>query len=394
VVFAVGGAPSELDFWESLADEFEKDSGIAVRILRKPSDTAQQLQSLVIALKAGMSDPDVFLMDVAWIGLFSAAEWLAPIQEDVDGRPFFQRVLDSVDRRSGELIALPVYMDAGVLYYRTDLLATHGIERPPESWSELLDSARKIKKIESRSNRAFYGFVWSGAQYEGLITVFMEFAGSEGGFVSENERIRLNVPANVRALHLMRNLIWKYDITPPNAFTGMKEEEVRLSFQRGDALYERNWPYAWALHQSEGSPVRGKTGVAPIPAPEGGRSVSTLGGFHIGISRFSDARREALEFVKFVTSYEIQKRMLLQLGWNPGRQDLYEDPEVLKQAPHLKTLREVFRNARPRPLKPYYTQISSVAQKHINRVLAADADPEEALAAADREIEALLKRYE
>jgi len=392
VVFAVGGAPAELDFWETLADDFEKESGIPLRILRRPADTDQQRQSLVISLKAQMSDPDVFLMDIAWIGLFSAAEWLMPL-EDIDTAPFFKTVIEKVDRPAGQLLALPVYMDAGILYYRKDLLDAYGGESAPRTWSALAETARRIQPAERKTNGDFYGFVWTGAQYEGLVTAFMEFAGTRGGFVVEDGQIRLNVPANVRAMRFMRDLIRKFKITPPNAYTGMKEEDVRMYFQRGDALYERNWPYAWPLHQSRDSAVRDKTGVSPIPAPEAGQSASTLGGFHIGVSRFTDVKAEALQFVKFVTSYNNQKRMVMQLGWNPGRQDLYDDPDILKQAPHFKALGEVFRSARPRPLVPYYTQISAIAQQHINSVLAGNAAPQEALAAADREIRAVLSRY-
>ncbi|MFO7965927.1 MAG: ABC transporter substrate-binding protein [Desulfobacterales bacterium] len=393
VVFAVGGAPAELAFWEMLADEFETKSGIPVRVLRRPSDTDQQRQSLIIALKANMSNPDVFLMDIAWIGLFSAADWLAPLENAVDSEPFFQHVIDRVDRRNGRLIALPVYMDAGMLYYRKDLLSQYGIDSPPDTWKKLIKTALRVQHAERKKNKNFYGFVWTGAQYEGLITVFMEFAGERGGFISEDGRIRLHVAPNVNAVNMMRDCIRTYGVTPPNAYTEMKEEEVRMMFQRSDALYERNWPYAWALHQSEGSPVRSKTGVSAVPAPVNGKRAATLGGFHIGISRFSDVLPEACEFVKFITSYRNQKRMAIRLGWNPGRRDLYEDSDVLAHAPHFKTLKEVFQQARPRPLEPYYTQISAIAQKHINSVLAGRADTDDALAAADREILDVLRRY-
>lgn len=389
VVFAVGGAPSELNFWEKIAEEFTASSGIPVRMLRQPSDTDQQRQSLVIALKAKMTDPDVFLMDIAWIGLFSAADWLMPLEKDVDTTPFFDQVIHTVDRVNGHLIALPVYMDAGVLYYRKDL-----VESPPATWQTLIDSARKEQPAQRKTRPGFYGFVWTGAQYEGLVTVFMEFAGSSGGFISEGEDVRLNGPANIRALYMMRDLIQPLAVSPANTYTRMKEEEVRMAFQQGDALFERNWPYAWALHEALDSPVRGKTGVTRVPAPEQGSSVSTLGGFHVGVSRLTDVRPEAVAFVKFITDHERQKRMVTELGWNPGRRDLYDDPDILKRAPHFKALKNVFRNARPRPLKPYYSQVSSVAQAHINKVLAGHVTPEKAMADADREIKSLLKRYE
>jgi len=81
--FAVGGAPGELHFWEELAAEFEKDSGIQVDILRQPTDTDQRRQGLVIALNSRSKDPDIFLMDVAWIAQFSASNWLQSLSDDI-----------------------------------------------------------------------------------------------------------------------------------------------------------------------------------------------------------------------------------------------------------------------------------------------------------------------
>ena len=393
VVFSVGGAPAELAFWEELIRDFEKQSGIPVELLRQPADTDQRRQGLVVALGAGKSNPDVFLLDVAWLGLFTASGWLEPLGSDIDQRPFFTRVLQLVDIYEGKLMALPVYLDGGLLYYRKDLFEKFDLPSPPKTWDELLSYARTVQSKMRKINPDFYGFVWQGAQYEGLVCNFLEFAGSNGGFISHGGRICLNTPENCRALAFMHDLIRTHGISPPSTYTEMKEEETRTFFQAGNALFERNWPYAWALHQGPESEVRGKIAVAPLPAPRNGESVSTLGGWHIGISKFSDVRPRALRLVEFITSYETQKRLLLRLGWNPGRKDLYSDPEVLETAPHLRQLRAVFQNARPRPILPYYNQISKIVQPRINGVMAGKYTPEEALAAAEQEVAALLERY-
>ena len=394
ITFAVGGTPNELAYWEKVIGEFQRQSNIKVEMLRKPSNTDHQRQSLIISLKAEMSDPDVFLMDVAWVGLFAAAGWLEPLGKDFDRTPFFQTIIHSVDTMDGRLIALPVYMDGGVLYYRKDLLKLSGLDGPPKTWGELLSSGKKVQEQVREANPKFYGFVWTGAQYEGLITVFMEFAGTDGGFIRHGAGVCLNSPANLAALSFMHDLIWKDKISPPNTYTTMREEQVRTYFQEGNAMYERNWPYAWSLHQAKSSKVRGKTAVAPVPGPQENTSASTLGGFHIGVSAFSDVKDAAEKFVRFVTSFSCQKEMVLRLGWNPGRQDLYRDRELLRKAPHLRELMVVFQRSRPRPLVPYYSQISAVAQRQINAVLANKVSPEKALADADREIEALLSRYQ
>jgi len=394
IIFAVGGAPSEVSLWEELLQDFQRESGVRVELLRQPADTDQRRQGLVIALNAHQSEPDVFLMDVAWLGLFVASHWLEPLDNRVDAAPFFQRVVNLVDRQQGHLMALPVYLDCGLLYYRRDLLERFRLPGPPGTWPQLLAYARTVQRAMRKTNPRFYGFVWQGAQYEGLVCNFMEFSGSRGGFIQQGGRLLLDVAANQTALNFMRDLIWQYRISPPSTYTEMKEEQVRLYFQAGNALFERNWPYAWSLHQSPASKIRNKIGIAPLPAPVDGERVSTLGGWHIGLSRFSDRKPQALKFIRFVTSYDTQKKIMQRMGWNPGREDLYDAPDILKQAPHYRELKQIFHNAVPRPLLPYYTQVSAIAQRYLNSVLADRLSAANALKAAQDEIDALQRRYE
>lgn len=192
---------------------------------------------------------------------------------------------------------------------------------------------------------------------------------------------------------MLCDLIHIQKISPPNIFTEMKEEEVRTFFQQGDALFERNWPYAWSLHQNDDSAVKGKVGLASVPHFAGNKSASTLGGWHIGISKFSDAKDLSWEFVKFTVSYETQKKLAMKLGWNPGRKDIYKDREIKQKFPHFSYLGNIFENLTPRPNLPYYTQISEIMQKHINSALSGKTNPETALKEAELEINNSIKRY-
>ncbi len=383
--FAVGGAPDELSAWEEVMADFTKETGIAVKILRQPTDSDLRRQGLVIPLKAKKAEPDVFTMDVAWIGQFAASGWLAEI-EDSNAADFFSGVINTADKYRGKLIALPVNVDAGILYYRKDK-----IKNPPKTWAELeLYSALYMGK-----NPGKYGYVWQGAQYEGLVCNFLEAAESAGGGIRIGPKgAKINTPENTRALVFMADTVSGSKISPQNTFTEMKEEETRQFFQRGDALFERNWPYAWALHEKQGSPVKGKTGIAPLPHFKGHKSASTLGGWHAGISVYSKNTEKAKRFLDYITSYGVQKKFALKLGWNPGRPAVYADKEVLRAMPHFADLKEVFVNAVSRPNVPYYTQASAVLQKYINSALAGSIKPKDALAAAEHEINGIIKRYE
>ncbi len=399
LTIAVGGAPNEVDFWEKLISEFEQESGIAVTVRRQVTDTDLRRQELFLALKSKQTDPDVFLMDVIWIPQFVQSGWLQSFdgymaKSGVNPDQFLTRVVRLADAYNGHIMALPVYVDGGVLYYRTDLLEEYGYDGPPDTWQHLQDCSARIEQEERKSIPDFYGFVWEGAQYEGLVCNFLEFAGSNnGGILDSTGAVIVDSPENIEALTFMYDLIHSSKISPPNTYTEMKEEQVRMYFQQGKALFERNWPYAWALHQAEGSPVAGKIGIAPLPHFDGGHSVSTLGGWHVGISAFSDVKPEAWQLVEFIMSHNTQKQLALNLGWNPGRVDVYDDPEVLEKMPQLATLREIFAHALPRPTVPYYSRISSVLQRDLNAALAGAMSPEDALSDAQKEIELIVQEY-
>ncbi len=398
LTFAVGGASNEIEFWEKIIGEFTDSTGIEVIVLRQPTDTEQRRQGLVIPLRSRQRDPDIFLMDVIWVGQFVAADWLESLDSvamasDIDLGNFFEPIIDQVDTYHDRLYALPVYNDCGLLYYRKDLLEKYGFGAPT-TWQELIESAVSIQKKERVKNPYFYGFVWQGAQYEGLICNFLEFAVSNnGGIIDSGGSMIVHTAQNIEATKLMYDFIDEYGISPPNTYTEMKEEETRLTFERGNALYERNWPYAWGLHNGEESPVRGKVAVTVLPRANDGQHASTLGGWHIGISRFSDRKTEASMLLKFVLSYETQKNLALMLGWNPGRSDLYEDEDINVSVPHLNILKKSFENAAARPTTPFYTQISDVLQKHLSAVLSGESSPDEALLNAQHEIKETLKRY-
>lgn len=399
VTFMAGGEPNEIAYWETLIADFERKSGVDVRLMRQPADSDQRREELVVPLRSGQPDPDVFLMDVVWVAQLAASDWLEPLspfaeKDDLSLDPFFGDVVELADRYRGELVALPVYVDGGLLYYRVDLLAEYGFAGPPGTWDELVDCSLKVQEGERERNPGFYAYVWQGAQYEGLVCNFLEVAASTKGWAPHPVKGYVpGGPETGEALRFMHDLIHVHRISPPNTYTEMKEEQSRIFFQNGNALFERNWPYAWTLHEAATSPVKGKIGIARLPHFPGGRSVSTLGGWHAAISRSSDRKREAWQFMSYLSSFRTQKKLALSLGWNPARTDVYEDEEVIRGIPHLPLLEGILKNAVPRPRVPYYSQVSDVLQRHINAALSGKMSETEALSAIREETRRLRERY-
>ncbi|MGD8399623.1 MAG: ABC transporter substrate-binding protein [Bacillota bacterium] len=390
--FMVGGASNEIAYLEELIAEFEAKHEIQVKLIRQSSDTEQRKQSLLVSLRGRSKDPDVMLVDVAWMGQFASSDWLEPLDSyAITTGPFFQNIIKMADTYSGKLIGVPLYVDAGLLYYRQDLLDKYGYQAPPRTWPELVRMAQIVQAGERPANPDFWGFVWQGAQYEGLICNALEyFVSTGGGFMDQDGQFTINNVNNVKALSLMNDLIHKNKISPPNTFTEMKEEEARTMFQNGNALFERNWPYAWSLHNAADSAIKGRVRIAVLPHFIGFPPAATLGGWHVVVSRFSDCKPKAVAFLKYLTSYEIQKKLPLKLGWNPGREDVYLDQDLKTAAPHLHRFKTVFIHAIPRPQVPYYSQLSQIMQKHFNAALAGKETPHEAIAKTDAEIKAVI----
>src|SRR5690606_40204991 len=115
---------------------------------------------------------------------------------------FFKRIIEQVNKINNTLYSLPVFLDVGLLYYRSDLLSKYGFD-PPETWSELLNISLKIIEEEKNRNNFINGFVWQGAQYEGIVCTFNEFISSNNGSIMKDEILKINQQPNVEALTFM-----------------------------------------------------------------------------------------------------------------------------------------------------------------------------------------------
>lgn len=373
--------------FKALVQQFEeRNPDIRVKAETLPSSSDEQHQFYVINLRAGSASFDVFAMDVIWVAEFAKVGWLRDVSHLIPSEErseFFAGTIEAVTYQ-GKVYAVPWFIDAGLLYYRKDLLDKHGFE-PPETWPELVEAAGRVAAKED-----IYGFVWQGKQYEGLVCNVLEFLWSNRGRVLQDGQVVLDSPENREALRFMTDLIHRHRVTPALVNTATEEPSRRI-FGDGKAVFLRNWPYAWNLFQRQGSLVKDKVGVRALPRFEGGESAAALGGWQLGVNPYSEHPEAAERFVSFLASPESQKALALAYGFNPTREGLYRDPEILRAQPFLRDLYSVFRRAVPRPVSPYYVQISQVLQAQFSAAVAGVTEPEAALRRAQEQIEAILQ---
>ena len=399
ITIACGAVGIFHDLCRAGAERWAAETGNAVAFVQSPGSTTDRLALFQQLLAAGAADIDVIEVDVIWPGILG--RYLVDLSAYVDEATIKAHFPVFIENNTvdGELKALPWFSDVGLLYYRKDLLEKHG-RAVPKTWAELAESARAIVAAErAAGNARMTGFVFQGKAYEGLTCNALEWIDSFGGghILADDGSVTIANPKAARALETAAS--WIGEIAPRGVL-GYMEEDARGVFQSGNAVFMRNWPYAWALAQAPGSPVKDKVGVAPLPAggpvgQQGGRPSGTLGGAGLAISKYSPHPAIAADLVRYLASPPLQAERAIRGAINPTVPALYEDPAVLRAHPFLAELRPILEAAVARPSRiagERYNQLSTIFWNVVHDTLAGRTTAETGLAAAELHLQRIRLR--
>jgi trehalose/maltose transport system substrate-binding protein len=373
----------------ALAKKFSQQTGIKVKVVPHPAASDASYSQLARAFSTKSSSIDVAMIDVVWPGAF--APFLVDLKPKLgqQAKIHSQGIIQN-NTIKGKLVAMPWFGDFGMLYYRTDLLKKYGYKRPPASWNQLFQMAKKIQDGERGTNPNFSGFVFQGNAYEGLTCDALEWiASSGGGHFIDGGKATINNSKAADILNMFRENIGK---TTPQGVTSYQEGETHTAFLGGNAAFMRNWPYAYSLGQAAGSKVKGKFAVAPLPHGAGGKSVATVGGWQLAVSKYSKHPDAAIEFVRYMTSKPVEKFDTITNSNVPTIPSLALDAQVRKAAPYLNpATANVPRATRPSSvLGAKYNEGSKDIYQAINRILNG-ATAQSVLPGLQSELQSLLR---
>lgn len=392
ISISCGAVGLELEICQEGAEAWAEATGNQVNVVSTPNSATERLALYQQILAANSADIDVFQIDVIWPGILGSH--FIDLAEHIDQEVIDQHFETIVQNNTldDRLVAMPWFTDAGLLYYRADLLEKYG-KQPPTTWQELTDTAREIQEGErDEGNDRMLGFVFQAKAYEGLTCDALEWIDSFGGgqIVAEDGSITINNERAAAALELAAS--WIGDIAPEGVLN-YAEEESRGVFQSGNAVFMRNWPYAWALGNAPDSPIAGKIGVTQLPkGGEDGKHTGVLGGWQLAVSKYSQNAELAVDLVRHLTSPEEQKRRAIKGSYNPTIATLYEDPEILEASPFFGELYHTFTNAVARPSQvtgDKYNQVSSEFFNAVHAVLSGKMDAASSLGALERSLDRL-----
>ncbi|MDR9773404.1 ABC transporter substrate-binding protein [Rhizobium hidalgonense] len=361
ISFAANTTGKNVEFLNKQLAIFEKETGNQVKLVTMPSSSSEQFSQYRLWLAAGNKDIDVYQTDVIWAP--QLADQFIDLKEatkDVSGQ-FFPSIIAS-QTVNGRLVALPLFTDAPALFYRKDLLEKYG-KQPPKTWDEMAATAKEVQDKERQAGQKdLWGYVFQGNSYEGLTCNALEWVKSSGGgqIVEPDGAISINNEKAATALERAKG--WIGTISPPGVLA-YQEEESRGVWQTGNAVFMRNWPYAYSLGNGADSAVKGKFDVMTLPvAAAGDKPSSTLGGWNLAVSKYSEKQEAAIALVKFLASKDVQKARAIELSNLPTLTDLYDDKNVAAAQPFMPNWKPIFQDAVPRPsatAKVKYNEVSS-----------------------------------
>ncbi|PKL82452.1 MAG: hypothetical protein CVV24_10045 [Ignavibacteriae bacterium HGW-Ignavibacteriae-3] len=348
--------------------------------------TNERKELLIRYLRSGSDKIDLFSVDQIWVPRF--AKWTEPL-----GKYFTdsqkKQILDEAMATcysEGELVAMPLYFDIGILYYNSKILKKlpdyEKIKNELDNfitWEKFIALGQKLKS----SGNPFY--VFPSDDYEGLMCSFVEMLESENEKLFVSDTVRLNTKGAEKALQLLVDLVNRYRLSP-RQITDFREYESYSHFVNNQDIFMRGWPgfYKWYKNNIEDKDVSGIYKTAPIPHFQNGRPASIIGGWNLMMSRNSTKKNEVVEFIKFLQSYEVQ-RSFYEIGGNlPVLRSIYSDSTFMNKYPELKFYTKVFNSGVHRPFSEKYTKCSDIIASYLNLAIQKKISIKKALSEAQR----------
>lgn len=382
---------------QELLPEFEQETGIKVEI--EAISYIDMHSKLVPQLIAPQGSYDAIVVDFYWVGEFTKAGWLMPLDDLVardgfDTSVYVPKLMDLVGRVEGTLYMLPFYNYSMAVIYRQDLLSDpaeqaafkeqHGMDlKVPETWDEYWKQVQFFTRdSDGDGKRDLFGTVIQGQRGDCISMQWSNYLYSQGGrFHDENWNPMLDSEAAIKAMEYYREAVENY--SPPGSESFCFDEAFNVMAQgKAYSFVTFNILYA-SFDDPSSSSVVGKVGIAPNPG--GGLN----GGWGWAIPNSSPQKEAAWSFIKWAESPEIAKQRAL-LGGAPTQSGIFTDPEVVKARPYYPILGEILAGTQDFPVFTYTTEFVEEVGRELNLAATGEKPIPEAMAAAQEKFRKLL----
>ena len=397
VTILMEGVP-DTEYVKTLVPEFTKATGIDVSI--EVVNYAEMHTKLVPQLVAPKGSYSVLVVDFYWVGEFTKAGWLQPLDERIaagkfDTSGYMPKMMDLVGKVDGVTYMLPFYNYAMGLLYRKDLLADaknqadfkakYGMELGvPKTWDEYL------KQVEFFTKDGMYGVVNQGLRPDPIAMEWSNYLFANGGAYHTGDwKPTLNTEAGVKALEQYTKNVNTYG--PLGSASFSFDEAFNVMAQGKAYSYVTYNIFRAVIDDASKSAVVGKVEIMPVPGVAEGQGGSLNGAWGWAIPKSSPNPDAAWTFLKWVESHEIAKKRALQ-GGSPTRSDVFDDADVNAKYPYSQALKNMLLTSHNFPVFTYTPQLVEVLGRELSLAVAGEKKPADALAAIEVEMSELAKK--
>ena len=344
--------------------------------------------------RGGLADGtyDVAFLNTDWLAQAVAADALEDLQPHLDRAPIpdfpdaWSPSLLNLQRFGGGFWGMPYHDGPECLIYRTDLLAEAGIE-VPQTWVEFHAAARRLHAPERGVYGAALALFPDG--HNGFYDFCIHVWARGGEPFGPGARPDLVTPQAKAALEFLRTLAADASAIAPGA-RELDSVKAGLLFCEGKVALAANWFGFAALGETWAeSRVKGLVDVAPLPAGEGGSSVSLNVFWVLAIGRGSKNKALAWDFLRHAATAPMDLLTTTE-GAIGVRRSTWADAEVNRTVPYSHKLEMLHARARELPVHPKLADISHMIDDMLARAVTTSASTEALLAEAQRRIEALV----
>ena len=362
-------------------EEFNKQAGgkITLDYQEQGQQTSDLRDKFILVANAKDPSADVVSMDVPFVPEFAAAGWTLDAEKVLladDRTKFYKGTLDGATYQ-GKLFAVPWYNNGPGFYYRKDLVEQGGFKGPPKSYDELLEQAKKLQTADIQ------GFSAQMSQTEGGIITWFEYLWGHGGDLMD-EKLEVTLDkgtAGVDSFKRLLSFMYTDKILPEGSLGYKTGADAQNPFIEGKSVFLLQWTSGLTQNDRDDSKIKGKWDVVPLPSLKGDKSgAGCLGTWNLGTSKFSKNPDQSGEVIRWFTSPAQQKARYLALGVPPCRPAVFDDAEVKAKYAFADKLKVTFENLKPRPVTPFYGQMSAnVIQPVFGKITTKAVTPEEGI---------------
>lgn len=387
---------------QKLAPLYEKETGVKVVVETYGWDATLEKEMLLFVSKS--SDYDIVAHDCVFSGTFQQNGWLLDLRKyledpslpDIDLTGYLPGLMEVYDiGENGEIYSIPIDLTSILMVYIPERFKEAGMDGPAETWNEYLKQVERMSKdLNGDGMIDQFGIIvhpgGADPSYTDWIVRVTGFELPLGAveFVL-NKELTTTIfdvyPYGVKALEMYKEIL---TYSPPGSI-GYGYGEVMEAFRTGLAASWISWQVLmYEFLDPSKSEVAGKVAFALPPITK--ERHSHVGGWRVGINKYSEHPEEAYKFIAWIASKEGEKRMVEAGSLTPARTEALRNPEWIKKFPAMKVMSQL-ENPVAFPKTGKFIEIQQVFFEHIPMALTGQKTSEEVIENIATEVNRLLK---